>query len=186
MSQSYLQNDVIQCLIGVRRKLMTYWKVKEGLASLARLAVAPDPDPPLVRKLSNLSRATPVNATVFHSDEPNKNEHTAADLFRRGAQICFGNEVLSHPWHTARFKKNQLLRRHCCAWLQIKRCRATRRLLLTWLLRHIHHPGRNALQKLESKTSFECCACSTRSSTKVRSRPPHDVSQKILTSRTQW
>ena len=46
----------------------------------------------------------PVRVTVFHADRRSENEHNAADVFREGARVCFGNEVLGEPWSNAVFK----------------------------------------------------------------------------------
>ena len=47
---------------------------------------------------------TPVRPTVFHADRRGENEHSAAELARKGVRIAFGNEVLDEPWSNAVFK----------------------------------------------------------------------------------
>lgn len=46
----------------------------------------------------------PTRSTVFNSDKRNENEHSAAELHRRGARIAFANEVSTEPWSNAVFK----------------------------------------------------------------------------------
>ena len=46
----------------------------------------------------------PVKSTVFMTDRRNENEHSAAELNRRGARVLFFNEVQSTPWSNAVFK----------------------------------------------------------------------------------
>ena len=47
---------------------------------------------------------TPIKSSVFHTDKRNENEHSAADIARKGARVGFGNETLSEPWSNAIFK----------------------------------------------------------------------------------
>ena len=46
----------------------------------------------------------PVRATVFTADKRSEHEHNAADAFRRGVRVAFGNEVHSAAWSNAVFK----------------------------------------------------------------------------------
>ncbi|CAK0856137.1 unnamed protein product [Prorocentrum cordatum] len=46
----------------------------------------------------------PVRATVFTADKRSEHEHKAADAFRRGFRVAFGNEVHSAAWSNAVFK----------------------------------------------------------------------------------
>ena len=46
----------------------------------------------------------PLRPTVFLPDKRGENEHSAAELDRRGARIAFANEILSDPWSNAVFK----------------------------------------------------------------------------------
>ena len=46
----------------------------------------------------------PVNPNIFQSDKRNENEHNSAQGFRKGAKICFFNEVSARPWCNAIFK----------------------------------------------------------------------------------
>ena len=46
----------------------------------------------------------PVKSTVFNADRRSENDHTAAEVFRKGTRICFGNETLMEPWSNAIFK----------------------------------------------------------------------------------
>ena len=39
----------------------------------------------------------PAKTTVFHADKRNEKEHSAADVFRRGARVCYCNETTSLP-----------------------------------------------------------------------------------------
>ena len=47
---------------------------------------------------------TTVKPTVFHADTRNENEHGAAELYRRGARLCWFNETLAADWSNAVFK----------------------------------------------------------------------------------
>jgi hypothetical protein len=46
----------------------------------------------------------PIKPTVFLADRRNENEHTAAELDRRGARVLFFNEVSDLKWSNAIFK----------------------------------------------------------------------------------
>lgn len=46
----------------------------------------------------------PVKSTVFDTDRRNENEHSAAELSRRGVRIGFANEVQGTQWSNAVFK----------------------------------------------------------------------------------
>ena len=46
----------------------------------------------------------PARSTVFLSDKRNENEHSAAEVNRRGARVAFANEVGTEPWSNAVFK----------------------------------------------------------------------------------
>ena len=62
----------------------------------------------------------PVKPTVFHNDTRNENEHTAADLHRKGARLLWFNETTSTPWSNAVFKnKNSSDPVVCIAWGEI-------------------------------------------------------------------
>ena len=62
----------------------------------------------------------PVRATVFSSDKRSEHEHNAADVFRRGARVAFGNEVLTTPWSNAVFKS-----RNSTDPITVRGCNAT-------------------------------------------------------------
>ena len=47
---------------------------------------------------------TPCKSTVFHADRRNENEHSAADLARRGTRVNYGNETTTQAWSNAVFK----------------------------------------------------------------------------------
>lgn len=46
----------------------------------------------------------PVRPTIFIADRRNENEHTAAELNRRGARLLWFNETLNQPWSNGVFK----------------------------------------------------------------------------------
>ena len=46
----------------------------------------------------------PVKSNIFLPDRRNENDHSAADVIRKGARIGFMNEVGVIPWSNALFK----------------------------------------------------------------------------------
>ena len=66
----------------------------------------------------------PVKATVFHADNRNENEHSAAEITRVGARIGIGNETSKTPWSNGVFKNknsNDVIQARECGTSQVFR-----------------------------------------------------------------